>query len=315
MSTSGPSSPADPLAGLLTVMWHYVREPAEGPRVGADRVEPGVFDEQLDRIAQHRTVVGWPAIAAALAGGPALPPAAALLTFDDGLVDHHRAVAPRLMARGWPGVFFVMARQPGEALSVGHRIHILLADLSPAALRAAVLERLGPADRARLVVAERHERSAGSAPIDVLKRPLQRGLADAVGPILTSLIEERHGPEGDVADALHLSPDQVAEMRAGGMTFGGHGRRHLWFDWEPPDRVLREIADSAAWLAPEPAPWAFAYPYGAAGPHAPAALAAAGFAAAFRARPAQPGNPYDLGRIDAEDAGFDAALSARPSPR
>jgi peptidoglycan/xylan/chitin deacetylase (PgdA/CDA1 family) len=297
-----------PLADLLTPMWHYVRDPDADPRVGVGAIDLSTFDDQLDRIGRTRTVVGWPAVAAALCGDRPLAPDAILLTFDDGLIDHHRNVLPRLARRGWPGVFFVTARRSGDRLSVGHRIHVLLASLTATELRDAVVDHLGPADHQRFVTAERRERAAGVEAIDVLKRPLQRDLADAAGPVLSALIDERYGSESDVADAIHLSADQVADLRAAGMTIGGHGRRHLWFDWESADRVRAEIADSAAFLASEPGPWAFAYPYGAGHPLATTALEEAGFAAAFHARPQEARGRFDLGRVDAEGDGLAEAV-------
>lgn len=296
------------LADLVTVMWHYVRDRDAEPRVGAGFVDPATFEDQLDRIGRLRTVVGWAQVADALVGGRPLPADAALLTFDDGLIDHHRTVLPRLAARNWPGVFFVTARQSGELLSVGHRIHVLLADLPASDLRDAVLDRLGPEDRVTFLAAELRERAAGFDAIDVLKRPLQRDVAEVAGPILSALIDERHGSEGDLGDALLLSAGQCADLRNAGMTIGGHGRRHLWLDWEPRDRVRAEIADSARFLAPEPKPWAFAYPYGAGHPVATNALERADFAAAFHAAPRTASGRFDLGRIDAEDGALAAAL-------
>jgi peptidoglycan/xylan/chitin deacetylase (PgdA/CDA1 family) len=301
-----------PLGDLVTVMWHYVRDAGAEPRVGAGSVDVATFDAQLDRIGRLRTIVGWRQVADVLAGGRPLPPDAVLLTFDDGLVDHHRTVLPRLADRGWPAVFFVTARRAGERLSVGHRIHVLLADLSLAGLRDVVVDRLEPLERVAFQAADRRESAAGFAPIDVLKRTLQRDLAGAGGPILSALIDERHGSEPDVADALHLSADQVADLRVAGMTIGGHGRRHLWFDWEPADRIRAEIADSATFLAADPKPWAFAYPFGAGHPSATAGLEAAGFAAAFQAAPRTATGPFDLGRIDAEDRALDTALDVAP---
>lgn len=290
------------------MMWHYVRDPGAEPRVGARAVDPVTFEDQLDLVGRSRTVVGWPAVSAALGGGRGLPSDAVLLTFDDGLVDHHRTVLERLARRRWPGVFFVTARRPGDRLSVGHRIHALLASLTPAELHDAIHDRLGLPDRAWLIDAERRERAAGVEAIDVLKRALQRDLADAAGPILSALIDERWGSEADLADAIHLSADQVADLRDASMTIGGHGRRHLWLDWEPADRVRAEVADSAAFLAGEPKPWSFAYPYGAGHPVAMAALAEAGFSAAFHARTRVATGQFDLGRFDAEDAGLATAL-------
>jgi peptidoglycan/xylan/chitin deacetylase (PgdA/CDA1 family) len=299
---------AHPLAGLTTFMWHYVRDDDTAPRVGAGRVLPDAFDTQLDRIATRFTVVDWRNVAAALDGGAELPPRAALLTFDDGLVDHHAAVLPPLAARGWSAVFFATARAPGERLSVGHRIHILLADRTPRELRDDVLARLAPADRKRFEAAEARERAAGVDAIDVLKRPLQRDLADAAGPVLSALIEERHGAEGDVGDALHLSPEHLGDLRAAGMTIGGHGLRHLWLDHEPIGRVRDEIDASAAFVAGDPPGAPFAYPYGAGRAEAPALLDRAGFAAAFHASPTVSAGRWDLGRVDAEDWTFGAAI-------
>lgn len=298
-----------PLAGLLTLMWHYVRDPDEEPRVGAGVVTPTEFDRQLDLIERHRTVVTWPAVARALDGGEPLPRRATLLTFDDGLADHHRTVGPRLAARGWSGVFFAMARVAGERPSVGHRIHIALADRSAGELRAAILDRLAPDERAAFERAEAREAAAGFDPIDVLKRPIQRDFADRVGPILSELIEERHGDEAAIADRLHLADADVAALRAAGMTVGGHGRRHLWLDHEPADLVAGEVEASAAWLAGDPHPWAFAYPYGAGSPAAERALEESRFAAAFHARPTASAGRWDLGRFDAEDGRFAAVVA------
>lgn len=293
-----------PLEGLLTVMWHYVRDPAETPLVAAPRLDPAAFDAQLDLLERHRTIVDWPAVAAALDGGPALPADAALLTFDDGLADHARTVMPRLVARGWSGLFFVLARKSGDPLTVGHSLHVLLATLGEDGLRDDILAALAPRDAKRFVELQAGERSAGVDGIDVLKRPLQRDLADIVEPILQRSVETHLGPSGDVADALHLSSADVAEMRANRQAIGGHGERHLWFDHEPAARVAREIRSSARFLVDEHRPWAFAYPYGASDVTAVRELTEAGFAAAFHASPMPATGRFDLGRVDGEDPGF-----------
>ncbi len=308
---AGGSPVAHPLAGLLTIMWHYVRPASEPLAVGAGSITPEDFDGQLDLIARYRDVVRWRDVADALDGGPPLPSRAALLTFDDGLADHARYVAPRLLARGWSGIFFALARGPGEELTVGHAIHVLLALLRPDRLENAVRDRLSAADAERFDAAQGRERSAGVEPIDVLKRPLQRDLDQAVEPILNALVGELVGPPGEVADALHLSPRAIEEMRDDGLTVGGHGRRHPWFDHADPARVGQEIAASAALVAGSPPPWPFAYPYGAPSDVAIDELAAHGFAAAFHAAPRSPTGPFDLGRIDAEEAGFEAAVTRR----
>jgi peptidoglycan/xylan/chitin deacetylase (PgdA/CDA1 family) len=303
------SADRHPLADLMTVMWHYVRDPAKQPLVASPGIDPATFDARLDHLARHRTIVDWGVVAAALDGGPALPSDAALLTFDDGLADHASTVVPRLVARGWSGVFFTLAREPGEPLTVGHALHVLLATLGADGLTDAISSALLPEEALRFAALQRRERSGGVEGIDVLKRPLQRDFAPVVEPILQSLVETHIGPSGEVADALHLSPIDVAALRANGQVIGGHGRRHLWFDHEPVDRVASEIAASAHFLLGGPRPWAFAYPYGAADATAATRLEAEGFAAAFHAAPMASRGRFDLGRIDGEDPRFVAIVA------
>jgi len=94
---------------VTIVMYHYVR-PLEGSRYPRLRALPlAAFRGQLDYIARHHEVIGAPELIAAVRGGPALPPNALLLTFDDGYTDHATHVLPELERRGWTGAFFPVA--------------------------------------------------------------------------------------------------------------------------------------------------------------------------------------------------------------
>lgn len=77
---------------LSVLMYHYVRPPDAPMRVGAGCVDLTTLAAQLDDLQRYVHVVGWTDVAAAMAGGPELPPHAVLLTFDDGEDDHHRYV-------------------------------------------------------------------------------------------------------------------------------------------------------------------------------------------------------------------------------
>lgn len=288
------------------VMWHYVRSADDEPRAGYRGVTPEAFGAQLDALCDRMTPVGWSAVLASLAGTTPLPEHAVLLTFDDGLVDHHRAVLPALSARGLSGVFFALARRPGESLTLGHRLHVLLGVWPAGRVRAEVVARLTAPDRERYVAAERSMNTTGPEdPDDVWKRPLQRELAAVAGPILGDLVEEAIGPEGDVADRLYLSPSQLRDLVDAGMTLGGHGRTHPWLDAVDDERCRDEITASAAFLASYDAgPWPFAYPFGAAPASARATLADAGFVAAFTTIPTRDDDRYHIGRVDGDDPGW-----------
>lgn len=285
------------------VMYHYVRDAATRPPVGYRGLEPAAFDAQLDAICRVATPVGWPDLAAALAGRRGLPRDAVVLTFDDGLIDHQRIVLPRLAARGIPAIFFVLARNPREGLTLGHRMHVLLAVLTPTALRAAIVDRLGSADRQRYRALEAGMRAFGpSDPDDVWKRPLQRELADVVDPILADLVAATLGPEDELARELYLQDAQLAELRAAGMTVGGHGHDHRWLDRGDRAGITRELARSAVMLASrEDAPWPYAYAYGGVPHGAAAMLRSYGFGAAFTTRFGRSPDRFHIGRIDADE--------------
>jgi peptidoglycan/xylan/chitin deacetylase (PgdA/CDA1 family) len=289
-------------------MWHYVRGPEAIPRSGYRGVDPDTFRRQLDGLARDATPVGWADVEAALAGDRQLPPDAVLLTFDDGLIDHHRVVLPALLERGLRATFFVLARHRGDALTLGHRIHVLLGVCPPAELRGAVEDGLTPPDRARYDALRSDLIAAGlDDPDDVWKRPLQRELADAAGPVLSRLVEERIGPESDVADALHLAPIHLAEMAGAGMTIGGHTRGHRWLDALDRAAVRAEVRASAEHVRTiAPGPWPFAYPYGGVPRGARSVLASAGFAAAFTTLPDDRSDRFHIGRRDGDDPAWTA---------
>lgn len=297
------------------VMYHYVRDAATPPAVGYRSLPLHDFEIQLDAICRDLTPVGWPAVLAALRGRKALPHDALLLTFDDGLADHHRRALPRLAERGLSAVFFVLAREPADGLALGHRIHVLGGVLTGPAIRDAVVDRMASDDAARYRALESGLRARGGTdPDDPWKRPLQRELERPAGPILSALIEEHVGPEREIARELYLDAAQVRELRDAGMTIGGHGRDHPWLDWVGAPRVRREIRQSAAFLERlGPGPWPFAYPYGGVPRGAGRVLAEAGFAAAFTTRAGERHDRYRIGRHDGDD--LDAVGIAGPFGR
>jgi peptidoglycan/xylan/chitin deacetylase (PgdA/CDA1 family) len=291
------------------LMYHYVRERTTQPVVGYPAVRPVDFRAQLDDACRLTTPVGWPEVRAAIEGRSSLPADALLLTFDDGLIDHHRTVGPELAARGLRAIFFAMAREPRDGLTLGHRLHVLLGVMSPPQLGAAIAERLPPETaRSYLAQVEVARAAAATAPAptadlaDPWKRPVQRDLGPIAGPVLGDLIRERLGAEDELARELYMGPRELAELVAAGHTIGGHGRDHHWLDVVDAGARRSEIAASAALAAGYSlGPWPFAYPYGGVPPRPGALLGRAGFAAAFTTRAGERRGPHRIGRRDADD--------------
>jgi hypothetical protein len=133
---------------LTIVMYHYVRplERSRYPNIKGRRLSE--FRRQLDYLVDRYRLLRVEDVVAAVRGEHALPPDAALLTFDDGFADHYDYVFPLLDERGLQGAFFPPAHSvlDRELLDV-HKIQFILAS-SPdvAALRREVDVRI-TADR------------------------------------------------------------------------------------------------------------------------------------------------------------------------
>lgn len=292
------------MISLTVMMYHYVREAGDAAQ-GDSRVAgmpTARFTTQLDALSREYEMVSWEEVRSAILENKSLPERACLITFDDGTCDHYLNVFPALKARGMSGLFFVMARQNETGLILGHKLHYLLAEFGLDGLRSAVWENLNTTQRKRFISSEAYYRKRWSSEMDVFKGILQRDLELEISPLLSELVEHFVGSEQALARHLYLTPEQIREMRTGGMRFGGHSRTHPWFDFIDDTRREQEICASRDWLMNfEQAPFAFAYPYGGLADAAPAQLSRANFGAAFTTRAGREHkHAFYIGRYDGE---------------
>ncbi len=168
---------------------------------------------------------------------PCVPAAAfdrptALLTFDDGFVDHYEHVFPLLRARGLGGIFFIsgatLARSPAPAERAQDAF-------PPEPSRRRPVHR-GGRGGARSASRRRRCAPAGAragiyrydeAPDVRVKRILNYEAPYPVADRVLSTLFERH--LGDSVDFARASVSLVRpgrEMAAGGMTFGFHTETH-----------------------------------------------------------------------------------------
>ncbi|HEY9529230.1 MAG TPA: polysaccharide deacetylase family protein [Anaerolineales bacterium] len=295
---------------LTVMMYHYIRDPGDAAEAGSGIAGMPVktFESQLDELSKQHTFVTWLDVRAALQEDKPLPNGACLLTFDDGVCDHYLNAFRILYQRNHSGLFFVMDRSESDGFILAHRIHFLLAKLGLPGLRDAIWERLNPLQRERFSQAEnkyqlKYRPISLDGQINLLKAVLQRDLSSDVNQILRELFEIHIGSETELAQNYYLNTDQIREMAAGGMHFGGHSRNHPWFDWIDAETRTAEIKASADWIQQfERGPWAFAYPYGGLSEDSPTLLKQYGFAAAFTTRTQlRHPNPYFIGRLDGEE--------------
>jgi len=295
---------------LTVMMYHYVRDPGDEAESGTGI--PGMsvqtFEKQLDALAQHHTFVAWPQVRQAVEEDSPLPQSACLLTFDDGVCDHYVNVFRILRSRNLSGLFFALDRFEKTGLTLAHKIHFLLAKMGVPTLRAEIWKKLDPANRERFTEAEiRHQLRFTSNligdHINLLKAVLQRDLSVEVNPLLSELFEKHIGSESETARSYYLNLDQIHEMHAGGMHFGGHSQNHPWFDWIDTQTQNSEIEASAQWLQQvEAGPWAFAYPFGGFSSDSPSLLKTHGFDCAFTTiAQSHHSDQYFIGRLDGEE--------------
>ncbi len=294
---------------LTVMMYHYVRDPGDEAELNSGIPGLGVssFEAQLDFLAENYHLISWPMLRDCLTGSTPLPERACLLTFDDGVRDHYVNVYPALKRRDLSGLFFALARSAGMPVTLAHKIHFLLARLGIDRLRRAYLELLDGSQRLAFELADARYRPAfasnsPSDEVDIFKLVLQRDLSAISEPILAELFKQHIGPEIEIASQFFLNADQIEQMEAGGMYFGGHSQSHPWFDWIPAGSQSQEIEASRQWLEHfAPGPWPFAYPYGGLNDRSSAFLQAQGFLCAFTTRPQRThSDPYRIGRLDAE---------------
>jgi peptidoglycan/xylan/chitin deacetylase (PgdA/CDA1 family) len=299
---------------LTVMMYHYIRDPGDAAEAGfgISGMPVDAFEAQLDELSRRHTFVSWAEVSTALQGESMLPDSACLLTFDDGVFDHYLHAFPVLRSRNLSGLFFILDRSKAEGLILGHKIHFLLAKAGVDGLRESIWEKLSFPERELFTQAEKkyqikYSPVSREGRIDLLKAVLQRDLSIEGESLLSDLFERYVGSEKEIAQSYYLNREQMQEMAAGGMHFGGHTRSHPWFDWIDAEARRAEIKASVDWVRQfEPGPWAFAYPYGGLSDDSPDLLKEHGFVAAFTTHTQlRHTNPYFIGRLDGEQMAYD----------
>lgn len=262
---------------LTIVMYHYVRDLESSRYPDIKGLDVRAFREQVEYLARHYRVVSMESVLDALAGDPdALPSRAALLTFDDGYLDHYTTVLPILSEYGMQGSFFVPVRAIAErrVLPV-NKIHFVLASESDKRrIVRSIMDELGrlradhelESDEAywkRLATPTRFD----DAEVVFVKRMLQVELEEGLrNRIVDRLFAEYVGiDEKAFAGELYLTRDQIAQLARSGMHVGCHGYEHYWLSRIPRAQQEAEIDLALDFLATcglDRARWTMCYPYG-----------------------------------------------------
>jgi peptidoglycan/xylan/chitin deacetylase (PgdA/CDA1 family) len=264
---------------LSIVMYHYVRDLKRSrfPAIKGLPVEE--FAEQLGYLKKHYNLVSGEEVLDAVQAGAtdSLPDRAALLTFDDGYLDHFTCAFPVMDRLRVRGCFFPPARCVLEkrVLDV-NKIHFVLAAAGdPGKLVQTVLEMVD-ANRAQYglepgeAYLKKYAVASHQDPKEVMfvKRMLQKGLP---GELRNRIVDSLFATwvtsdETAFASELYMTEEQITCLRRGGMTIGSHGYAHEWLDTLDAEGQRREVDLSLEFLrglGVRLDRWMMCYPYGA----------------------------------------------------
>ena len=261
---------------ITLVTYHYVRELEQTryPRIRGLRTSG--FRRQVAHFRKNYHPVTIPEVVHALREREPLPPRAALLTFDDGLLDHYTDVFPILHDARMQGAFFPpVSSVKRRALLDVHRIHFLLASADAPVLAReidAAVATSGSVHGLRTPAEYRQEWAKPSrydeAETVYVKRMLQVALPESFRGIVTKNLFRRFvsADETAFANELYVTTDQLKTMQSCGMYIGSHGDSHVWLNACDAGRQQQEIDRSLEFLrelgSPVDAYWVMCYPYG-----------------------------------------------------
>lgn len=263
------------MSNVYIVMYHYVREIQRSRYNGIKGLEVSLFREQVKFLKQHFHIVTMEEVVAACKGEEELPERAAVLTFDDGYIDHYKYVFPILKNEKVQGSFFVPGKTFTEhKLLDVNKVHFILA----AAQIETLIEELNrqldyyrgsewriPSNEElfeKYAVANRWD----TKETIYVKRCLQTALPEKLRNIISSNLfkEFVSDSEENFAYELYMNADQIRCMKNCGMHIGLHGYDHYWLgnleeksmqkDIDKSLEVLDEFIDCKNWV--------MNYPYG-----------------------------------------------------
>jgi peptidoglycan/xylan/chitin deacetylase (PgdA/CDA1 family) len=255
---------------LVTVMYHYVRDTESTAFPNIKGVSVKDFRRQVRTVKEGFITPPLEGIIEFLEGQWSPDGDICIMTFDDGLIEHHDTVAQILSESGVPGAFFLptAALEDHEVLSV-HMNHFLLAALGTIELRrhltdaARSLEIALPpapdADRVRAVYRWDDEETAA------LKYLVNHQLDPPTSErLLAHVFPDVLGPPEDFARSLYIDWKQALAMQSAGFDMGGHSHDHKVLANMDPAKQRSDLTRSMNLLNANlgPGKRGFAYPYG-----------------------------------------------------
>ncbi len=257
-------------------MYHYVRDLVNTRYPEIKGLDTEAFFNQVEYLCKHYNVITTEEVIHHIENGTILPPKSALLTFDDGYIDHYTNVFPILSDFGVQGSFYIPVKAITEHVVLDvNKIHFVLAscydkvqivsDLEQLILKYTEEYNLKPFRYyyEKLGLANRYDNND----VIFIKRLLQ---VELVEELRLKIVDELfvkyvNIQENIFAKELYMNKAQLIHMQKSGMHIGSHGYNHYWWNNLNKADLENEIDKSTNFLAElgvNMSSWTACYPYG-----------------------------------------------------
>ena len=220
-------------------MYHYVRDLTNSRYPGIKGLDIEKFKKQIKYIKSKYNVIKMEDFVDAIKNKSKLPPNSALLTFDDGYIDHFTNVLPVLLDNKLQGSFFVPAGIINQNIVLDvNKIHFTLESCHNISSLISDIFLLLDKYRNKYSLESNeyyYNKLANSnrfdnAEIIFVKRILQSELHLDLRKIIINQLYSKfvNVKENVFSRELYLNLDQIKLMVNSGMHIGAHGYNHFW---------------------------------------------------------------------------------------
>ena len=257
-------------------MYHYVRDLKGSKYPEIKGLDISLFTEQVKYLVKHYKVITMDELIDSIDNNTQLPEKAALLTFDDGYVDHIDCVLPVLARHQIQGSFYPPAKAVLNNIVLDvNKIHFILAAVEDKKLL--INEIFGKLDEYRkeygLLSNEAYfnkhavARRRDTADVMFIKQMLQVLLPEDLRLIICNYLFNKYitTDEASFSRELYMSVEQIKNLRDNGMHIGSHGYDHYWLGSLSKQKQEIEINRSLEFLelvGSDLSRWTMCYPYG-----------------------------------------------------
>ena len=261
---------------LTVVAYHYVRNLKNSKYEKIKGLAIQEFSNQIDYLKKKYNIISANDILDFYNEGINIPNNSALLTFDDGYLDHYENVLPLLKKNNLKGCFYIPASPAKNQivldvnkiqflLSMNNNLDLLINEIKDEIIILKKNNELKNFEEYYDIYAKPNRWDDPKTIF--IKRFLQKGLNYKLRKELTHKLFNKYVSENeeDFSKSLYMNQSQIKDLINEGHHIGCHGDQHLWWNDIPIKLINTEIDNSINFLKELGVnidSWSACYPYG-----------------------------------------------------